>query len=537
MKTIIQNGTITNPACKALAILIVATVSQYSGLAVGGSLEQPFSGNSQDTRESAGKDVASLAPTSVPAAVSAQWRKQKKSSVAEGTFMQQVHAQSDGLEVLLSDFRLAQISSAVDSHNTSSSKVDGLGSAVENHFMNEVRKAIERHPSVYSGALSERQAVQGVDVAKSYLYPQVVGGLEGGYTLLSRPGATSDKGFKPTAVLTVTQLLFDAGETRDRISSAQGLAKAERYNSMTKAQDFALRAVSTYMDVTRLETQLLLAQDNVTRHELLLDRVRQRTDGGVGNQADLLRARGRLEGARAQSIGATGDFEQILASYQELFGVQPTHVALPTVHPSFDNAPNELVSQALENNFSINRAQSQSLAAKFESDAEQDGRFPKVSFEMEGRQYEANRISNRDHEVTALLNIKYPFFTGGRLQAQRQRATLKFAQAKADERALRLEVERQVRFAITDIYTRTGKMASLELAVEADRQTFDNYLELFTVGRRTLIDLLDAQRDLFANSVALVNSRVQLDLSRFILSQMTGSLLEFFNVEEIPDHE
>ena len=112
--------------------------------------------------------------------------------------------------------------------------------------------------------------------------------------------------------------------------------------------------------------------------------------------------------ARAQFIGATGDFEQILASYQELFGEQPSHAALPTVHPQLDDVASVLVSRALENNFAINRAQSQSQAAQFVSDAEQAGRYPKLSLEMAGRQYEANRIGNRvrDPEVRTLLKVQ-----------------------------------------------------------------------------------------------------------------------------------
>jgi len=540
MKTNLSNGTIINSASKAIALSIVATVSLYSGSALGGSEEQGLPSIFKSDTEA----VALLAPVSTPTPspnptptpipIPGMPEEPNKPVGSSGAFLQQVREQDEGLEVLLSDFRLTQASSSSGGENSSSSKMDG--DDADKHFMDQVQSAIRRHPSVHSGALSELQAIQGVNVAESYLYPQVTGGLEGGYSLRNRPGRVASKGFSPTAVLTVNQLLFDAGQTHDRISAAQSLANADHSNSMTKAQDFALRAVSTYMDVTRLETQVLMAQDNLARHELLLDRVQQRTDGGVGGRADVLRARGRLADARAQLIAAMGEFEQIHAAYQELFGVQPSHVALPTVHPQLGNAPNDLVSQALQSNFSINRAHAQSEAAQFESDAELAGRYPKLSLVMEGRQYEANRINNQDNEVTALLNFTYPFYTGGRLQAERERASIKLSQMKADEQALRLEVERQVRFSITDISSRTEQLASLELAVEADRQTFDNYLELFTVGRRSYIDLLDAQRDLFANSVALVNSRVQLDLSKFILSQKTGSLLEFFSVKEIPDH-
>lgn len=537
MKAISQNGTVSDTAYKTIAILIVATVSQYGEPAFGGSEEVNVSSTSHNAREFDGANDVALAPVTVRGSFTGPKRRPSIPGDSEVSFIQQIHDQTDAFEVLLSDFRLAQTSSSSGRDDASPSRMNAMERDDDNHFIDQVRKAVLRHPSVHSGALGERQAVEDVNVARSYLYPQVIGGLEGGHSLVNRPGTTRTSGFKPTAVLTVTQLLFDAGETSKRVSAAQGLATAERYNSRTKAQDFALRAVSSYMDVTRLETKVLLAQDNLTRHQLLLERVRERTEGGVGNQADLVRARGRLADARAQFINATGEFEQILAAYQELFGTRPSHVALPTVRPQLDGAADALVFQALESNFAINSAQSQTQAAQFESDAEQAGRYPDLSLELEGRQYEANRISNDDNEVMALVKMNYPLYTGGRLQAQRQRATLKLAQAKADERALRLEVERQVRSTLTDISARTERLVSLELAVEADRQTFDNYLELFTVGRRNFTDLLDAQRDLFANSMDLVDSRVELDLSRFVLSQMTGNLLEFFNIAEVPDHE
>ncbi|MBF0283892.1 MAG: TolC family outer membrane protein [Magnetococcales bacterium] len=408
----------------------------------------------------------------------------------------------------------------------------------DKHFMEQVRTAILRHPIVRSGALSERQAIQGIDVAKSALFPQVNGGFEGGPSVVKRPGYQSQTSLAPTAVLTINQLLFDAGETFDRVAAAEGTAKAERYQSMTVAQDFALRAVSAYMDVTRLKTQVSLAQDNLTRHEKLLGRVRERTEGGVGNQADLLRARGRIEEANAQLISAQGDYERILAIYQELFGTQPTHKGLPTVHPLSNGDVNLLVSSALQNNLELKSAQEKTKAAKFESDAEQASRFPKLTFEMEGRKYEVTHLgANDDHEVRALMKVNYPFYTGGKLEAQRERASLRHAQVGSDEQKVRLEVERQVRSAVTDVSSRTKTLASLELAVEADRQTVDNYSDLFIVGDKSLLDLLDAQRDYFNNSVRRINTRVQLDLSRFVLLQMTGNLLGFFTVEELPDHD
>lgn len=398
-------------------------------------------------------------------------------------------------------------------------------------FTSAVGEAIRRHPSLRASALGEQQAREAAREAQGALYPQIAVGLEGRHSLTA-DRATSAAGTNPAAVLTINQLLFDAGAAFDRVAAAQARAVAQRYSALDAAHEFALRAISTYHDVVRLASLVALAEDNLTSHEGILGRVRERTEGGVGNRADLVRARGRLADARSRLIDLRGEYDQVLAAYLEIFEQPPTHTALPALPLDLPDAEDALARMEASN------PRLRGMAAEVEAtdrdrEAEVATRWPAVTFELAGRQYLREDDFQDRSDVSVMLRGSYRLFTGGADAARRQRALYRHAQAVEDERALRLELAREVRSALVEVATRTERLRALEFALQADRDTFATYLDLFTIGRRGLTDVLDAQRDLFATSVDLVNGRVALDLSRYVVLALTGDLLDRFDVREV----
>lgn len=397
-----------------------------------------------------------------------------------------------------------------------------------------VREAVRRHPSIRSGVLAELQAREAVSEARAVQFPRVSLSFDGGHRRGSTDSRLARNGFQSDAVLSVSQLLFDAGATFNRIDAADYQAVAERYGSLTRAQQFALRAISVFLDVIALETKVLLAEDNLENHRLILDQVRARSEGGVGTQADLYRAEGRLADARSILINLTGQYEQMVSAYRELFGRSPSVSSLPATLPETRLTVQEAVEMAQARNPALNRATAQTRSARYSYEAERSNWLPSVSVEVAGRRFVVNNPYDNDYDVATFLRVDYPLFDGGAREARRGRAMHKLSQAREDEHALQLDVERQVRTAMTDITTRMQRLRSLELAAQADQQTLVSYLDLFTIGRRSLTDVLEAQQDLFSTRTALVDERIALDLAHYVLAGVTGQLLDIFEVGELP---
>ncbi|OSQ40018.1 TolC family outer membrane protein [Thalassospira sp. MCCC 1A01428] len=398
-------------------------------------------------------------------------------------------------------------------------------------FIAKVRQAVETHPSIQSSIYGARQARDSVAEASGALYPQVDFALEGGYNVAranERVGEDND----PDGVLSVSQLLFDAGETFNRIDAARENVTGSKYAALDAAQQFCLRAISAYFDIVRLQTKVLLATDNRDRHELIFKSVNDRAAGGAGTTADVYRTEGRLAEANANLTELIGELDRTRASYRELFGAEATHGERPGLVPDIPQNAEIALQHALQQNPSLAQSEAGSRVASFEYDASKAAWYPRVSMVVEGRQYDLSEPRGNDNEMRFYLRLNYNLFDGGSDQARESRASNRLSQARERERQSRLELERQISSSMTDIVTREQRLAALSLAARAEKETFLTYLDLFSIGRRDLVDVLDSQREFYQTASALIDARTMADLSRYVLLSLTGELLPGFGIND-----
>ena len=92
------------------------------------------------------------------------------------------------------------------------------------------------------------------------------------------------------------------------------------------------------------------------------------------------------------------------------------------------------------------------------------------------------------------------------------------------------ELEREVRSALTDTDTRRAELAAQTTTLAAEEEALLAYRDQFAVGRSSINDLLDAQRDLFQAAVELVNRRVRWEQASFQQLAVTGELLDALEI-------
>lgn len=403
------------------------------------------------------------------------------------------------------------------------------GGRTDETFRQAIAQAVRQHPSIQSADLGALEAGAAVDEARGRQYPQIDLGIDGRQSL-TNSGRTQQT--NPALVLSLSQLVYDFGATADRIEAARSLETGARFRSTAAAQDFALRAASTWYDVVRLRRLAQIAAQDVERHEMLLDAISERAEGGVGDLSDLTRAEGRLAGAQARAIDYDARLAMMEAAYIELFGEAPRHDALPQVVVPLPDAETALA-LVREANPELGVARAESLAAAKEAEAIDAERWPSVSVELSARQFSREDPTLGYNDVSVMLRGTLNLYSGGSAQARRDGALLRASRARQDERAVQLDLERRLLSADADLRARALRLQADRLALQADEQAFLTALDLFTIGRNGLTDVLDAQSDLFATSAAVIDSRVQLDLARFVALSLTGELLSFFDVGTI----
>jgi outer membrane protein len=134
--------------------------------------------------------------------------------------------------------------------------------------------------------------------------------------------------------------------------------------------------------------------------------------------------------------------------------------------------------------------------------------------------------SNRTNAAMIGVQLTVPLYTGGWRSARQDEALHLADKARSDAERTRQQVALQTRAAWLGLTVGAGRLAALELALEANRSRLDATRVGVTVGDRTTLDLLNAESDTAGAELALVQARIGVLMDRLRLAALAGQLDE-----------
>lgn len=408
---------------------------------------------------------------------------------------------------------------------------EATGSSVALVALREkIQQAIEQQPGILAQRSRERESVLRIDEVRAVRRPQVNAGLEYRNDL-QRTESLPDRGSRVDAVVTLSQLLLDFGASSERVRAADLSAEAAFWQSQSSVEEEVLYAVNAYLDVARLTAQRQLAEHNLEQHQRIFEDVSLRREAGAGSRADVLRAQSRLSDAESRLVTLEGELARAINVYQEAFFTTPDVLALPQGAALLSDAnADRLLDRALAQNAALRSQTLTSEASDAEAQAIRNARLPSLSVAVEGRQFDVNDFNESDNDVALLFNVDYTPYSGGATSSRVAQAVERQQQSQYEQQALRRELEREVRSAYTDTRTRRAELEAQTATLTAEEEALLAYRDQFAVGRSSINDLLDAQRDLFQTALELINRRVRWEQAAFQQLAVTGELLDVMEI-------
>ena len=408
---------------------------------------------------------------------------------------------------------------------------EATGSSVALVALREkIQRAIEQQPGILAQRSRERESVLRIDEVRAVRRPQVNAGLEYRNDL-QRTESLPDRGSRVDAVVTLSQLLLDFGASSERVRAADLSAEAAFWQSQSSVEEEVLYAVNAYLDVARLTAQRQLAEHNLEQHQRIFEDVSLRREAGAGSRADVLRAQSRLSDAESRLVTLEGELARAINVYQEAFFTTPDVLALPQGAALLSDAnADRLLDRALAQNAALRSQTLTSEASDAEAQATRNARLPSLSVAVEGRQFDVNDFNESDNDVALLFNVDYTPYSGGATSSRVAQAVERQQQSQYEQQALRRELEREVRSAYTDTRTRRAELEAQTATLAAEEEALLAYRDQFAVGRSSINDLLDAQRDLFQTALELINRRVRWEQAAFQQLAVTGELLDVMEI-------
>ncbi|WP_290645329.1 TolC family outer membrane protein [Aquabacterium sp.] len=380
------------------------------------------------------------------------------------------------------------------------------------------QKAISNNPEVTARLNALRAAGNEADVARGGYYPRVDlaadVGRDSNRITTNNPESTSFS--RNGLALSANQLLWDGQATRKEVERL-GHARVTRYFEFLAAtEDTALEASRAYIDVQRYRKLVALAEDNYVQHKYAFDQLASKVKAGVGRGVDSEQANARLALADSNLTTEVANLHDVSARYLRVVGEapagkQPNPTGLDRGIPTGNS---DTVNQALSRHASISAAVENLRAAQSQATSKESAYQPKVEARARtgvGKNFDGIQNQKRDSSVQLVLN--WNLYNGGSDQARVHQYTDLINQA-ADQRdkACR-DVRQTAAIAHNDIKKLKDQLAALDRNVLAIEKARDAYRQQFDIGQRSLLDLLNAENELYTAKRSYANAEYDLQLA------------------------
>ena len=403
-----------------------------------------------------------------------------------------------------------------------------------------VQRAIATHPELGAIRANRLAIEQELRQARGQYLPSIDVRSAVGHEFSNNPstrlraGRTNGEGGwvdmnRFEAGVSLRQLVYNGLGTVYDIKRQLGRAESAQYRVADTAQAIALRAVEAFLEVQRTRRIVAIADRNVRIHVQILSRVRARAASGRGPRSDVDQALARVAAQKAALAQARGRFEDAVAAYIQAIGEKPPADLASVTAPERDLPSNidEAVAMSREKAPSIMAA-----AADIRSAAAAvgvaDSRFmPTVTVEASYNWlYNVDGVRGPNQEFIALVVGRWNLYRGGIDLARRREAVQRMFQARNNLGRTQREVAQQVRQSWNALNAARERLVAIRQQLAANSRVRVAYSRQFDRGRRTLLDLLDIQNEIFSSETALVTEEFTIKFGVYRVFATIGILVQ-----------
>jgi len=334
--------------------------------------------------------------------------------------------------------------------------------------------------------------------------------------------ASGNIGLQVTQPIYRKDRLVESRQADDQV--AQALA-----DYATAEQDLILRVSQAYFEVLSTEATLTFTDADVKAIARQLDQATQRFEVGLIAITDVNEAQARYDQARADAIVAQNDVDDALESLAEITGTPIRELAGLVADAEFrrpdPDSLDDWTQLALQTNPGILSARYDVDIAKKEIQRQDAGDSP--ALDLVGS-YNLSRTDSRNgtdlNDASIGVQLSFPLYTGGGVSAATRQARFQYEAAQEVLEQRRRQIQTQVRNAYRGVLASISRVKALEATEVSANSALEATEAGFEVGTRTLVDVLNSQRELFRAKRDLAISRYDYILNMLSLQQAAGTL-------------
>ena len=352
-----------------------------------------------------------------------------------------------------------------------------------------VRIAIQQYPSILAAQANQRGANADIQRAQGAHWPQIA--WSGTYNSYNAPGVPNNWIQSPT----VSVNLWSGGKIQADVEQSRARADSAQQQVDITRDQVALVAIQGYLNWARSLEMVRIAQENLAAHKQIYQFIATIVQVDVGREVDLQQAKGRLDNAALaleQNEAALADAIARLSrmlmgstppkpeNYEQIAGVLPANLEEAQ---SYTGDTNPIIAQQL----ALVRA------AKANLRSAQSQHSPQVNATY-GKQTNQGTAQG---DYVAQLTVTVPIFQGGSIYGATQVAQAQIEAAEHNLRDTQLNLNESLRRSWSNWKSAENRIKTSSGQVKSGVTVLNGYWQQYRIGRRQILDLLNAQNDLF----------------------------------------
>ncbi len=350
-------------------------------------------------------------------------------------------------------------------------------------------------------------------------------------------GSSLQDMFQPDeAGLVVTQKIFDGFATIADIEREASRVDSTSFRVWERSENIALAITREYIQVLLQARIVQIADQNLSFHR---NKVREITSGvkdGTLTDADQFQAEERLTAALVKRKQAEEDLSEAKIRFYTLVGKPLDSLApLPNLSGFLPRSLAQALGHAEQTNPTVAIGWADVDAADAAILKARAQYYPEVFFEGRARAgHDIDLNPGRTTDLSARLVVRWNIYDGGMKAAGEQEEIRRDSEARLKLDEIRREVEQDVRLAWDKRVREADLQKTFATQASQGGQVLGSYQDQFKVGRRSLLDVLDAQNTRFNAAVLVAASQYASLFADYQLLAANGDLLRGLNLAPPP---
>lgn len=312
----------------------------------------------------------------------------------------------------------------------------------------------------------------------------------------------------------------------------KALANAAQAQFAVAEQDLIIRTSNAYFDALRAVDNLATAkaEEDALAHQL--EQTKQRFAVGLTAITEVHEAQAAFDSATANRLVADGQLGIAFEALEVLTGqsynaLSPLLDEFPVQSP-VPAAREDWVGMAMENNAQLKASSFAAASAEANAKSARAAHLPTLSGSLNyghsDQDLEDVTVQDQD-AATVRLDLSVPLFSGGSVSATRRQTYSQYLSAREQYLQTQRDTVQNTRSSHLAVLTAAATVKARKQAIISNRSALEATQAGYDVGTRDLVDVLNAQRNLYTVQRDYFNALYTYVVATLRLKQAAGVLV------------